>query len=181
MTTAAAVPGYGRGMDGLRTWTAGLALVACLGLAGCSPPSAPAGPGVPGTANPTVTTAATASTGTQATTAATTPSGPASPTTLKGLCAIALPGRTLLGWGAATVGDFRAYNYGPSNHKPPLARAFPGADDDVAGAWCATRAAKQATAWWAVVWQRTPRRAITVVGPGEGRHLGTVSGPPAVP
>ncbi len=181
MTTAGGEQRYGRGMG--RAGSSGVAvlLAACVGLAGCSAPSA-----VSGTAITSATAAATATTATAATTGttgapATSASPTPSPTTLRGLCAAALPDRTLLGWGAADVGDFRAYNYGPANHKPPLAKAFPGADDSVAGAWCATRAAKQATAWWAVVWQRTPRRAITIVGPGEGRSLARVSGPPVVP
>lgn len=182
MATAADVPGYGRDMHRVRTQAAGLALTACLGLcvAGCGVPSGWTGGGLPASSAPSRTTVSTASSA-SAGTASTSPSVTPSPTTVQGLCAAALPGRTLLGWGVGTVGDFRDYNYGPPNHKPPLAKAFPGAAADVRGAWCATRAAKQATAWWAVVWQRAPRRAITIVGPGEGTHLGEISGPPAVP
>ncbi len=164
----------------MRTRAVGLGLAACLGLAGCSFASeSVAGDGSSSAAAPT-STATTATAGTPATAAGTTSSRPASPTTVRGLCAQALPDRTLLGWGAATVGDFRAYRYGASNNQP-LAKAFPNADDAEAGGWCATRAAKQATTWWAVVYDRRPRRAITVVGPGEGKHLGRVSGPQVVP
>jgi len=182
MATAADVPGYGRGMHRVRSQAVGLALIAGLGLgvAGCSVPSGWTGGSLPASSAPSRSSASGASPA-AAGTASASPSVTPSPTTVQELCAAALPDRTLLGWGAGTVGDFRDYNYGPPRHKPPLAKAFPGAADDVAGAWCATRAAKQATAWWAVVWQRTPRRAITIVGPGEGTHLGEISGPPAVP
>jgi hypothetical protein len=100
--------------------------------------------------------------------------------TAQQLCTSALTGRSVLGWGTTTVGDLRAYRYGPQGNPPPLLKAFPGTPDDAPATWCATKAAGRATAWWGV-WSDEAHRVITINGPGEGHRLGEVSGPPPVP
>jgi len=171
----------------IRLWVTPVVLAACLVAGGCTP----AGLGGAGEGSSAAGATGGASTGAPAGTPSVTtgggdvrptaPATSATPLTPRQLCAAALPRRTLIAWGAGTVGGFRAYRYGTEGRRPPLANAFPGLGDDTPGAWCATRPAPQATAWWAIVPGREPKRAVTVVGSGEGRRLGEVSGPPAIP
>lgn len=167
-------------VHGVRTAgiAAGIALTACLALVGCGAPvgSQSSRSGAATSATPTSTT----SSGPTTTATSSGPTASTIPATPEDLCAAALPHRTLIAWGAGRVGDFRAYNYGPPGHKPPLAKAFPGVADQVIGAWCATRSG-MTSIWWAVVWQRKPQRAITLVGPGGDVHREWVDGPPQVP
>lgn len=168
----------------IRLWVTPVVLAACLAAGGCTPATT-GGAGQEPSAGGTSAGGAQAGTPSPTTAASdprpTSPATSAPPVTPRQLCTAALPRRTLLAWGSGTVGEFRAWRYGPEGRRPPLANAFPGLGDDTPGAWCATRPAPQATAWWAIAPGREPKRALTVVGTGEGRRLGEVSGPPAVP
>jgi hypothetical protein len=144
-------------------------LAAMLALTACSAPSTPL---------PTASVSEQASP--TASSTATVMKGPPPPLTAKEVCGVALPQQKLLGWGTTTVGDLRAYHYGPPRMKPPLARSFPGVPDDAAGYVCVTRAGTDASAWWGVV-DRTAAHAVTVNGPGEGQPLGRVSSLPPIP
>lgn len=99
----------------------------------------------------------------------------------KQVCVQALPGQTLLGWANATVGQLRAYRYGPPNARPPLESAFAGVPATQTAAWCLVRISPTSNSLWGVAPGQQPRRALTGTGPGEGRYVGQMNGPPQPP
>lgn len=106
---------------------------------------------------------------------------PARPLSVERACHRVLRSRDLLAWAPGTVAQFRAYQYGGPRPTVPLAHAFRGVPGGTRGAWCGTRAGRQATRWWAAIVGHRAASDITIHGPGEGVRRGAVSSPPRVP
>jgi hypothetical protein len=104
----------------------------------------------------------------------------AMPLSAEHICHRVLHSAVLLAWAPGTVAQFRAYQYGGPQPTVPLADAFPGVPGGTRGAWCGTKAGRQATEWWAVIPGHPAAFAIGVSGPGEGVRTGAVSGAPIV-
>lgn len=97
------------------------------------------------------------------------------------ICQGSFRSAVLLEWAPATVAVFRKYQYGGPKPIVPLAHAFASMSGSTRGAWCGTKAAGDATHWWAAVVGQKPASLITIHGPGEGVRHGLVSRPPQVP
>jgi hypothetical protein len=105
----------------------------------------------------------------------------AMPLSAEHICHRVLHSAVVLAWAPGTVAQFRDYQYGGPQPTVPLADAFPGVPGGTRGAWCGTKAGRQATEWWAVIPGHPAAFAIGVSGPGEGVRTGAVSGPIQVP
>lgn len=97
------------------------------------------------------------------------------------ICQGSFRSAVLLEWAPATVAVFRTYQYGGPKPTVPLAHMFASMSGNARGAWCGTKAGRDATHWWAVVVGQKPATLITIHGPGEGVRRGLVSRPPQVP
>lgn len=97
------------------------------------------------------------------------------------ICQGSFRSAVLLEWAPATVAVFRKYQYGGPKPTVPLAHAFASMSGSARGAWCGTKAGRDATHWWAVVVGQKPATLMIMNGPGEGVKRGLVSRPPQVP
>jgi hypothetical protein len=97
------------------------------------------------------------------------------------ICRGAFSGRRILGWADADVAHLRAYQYGGPIPHLPLRHAFGGVPAGTRGAWCWVLQSPGSASLWGALPGTQPRRAITVTGPGEGRYIGKMQGPPVVP
>lgn len=104
--------------------------------------------------------------------------GPLSP---QRICRGSFRSTVLLEWAPATVAVFRTYQYGGPKPILPLAHVFASMPGSARGAWCGTKAGRNATHWWAVIMGQKPATLMIMNGSGEGVRRGLVSRPPQVP
>ncbi len=97
------------------------------------------------------------------------------------ICQGSFRSAVLLEWAPATVAVFRTYQYGGPKPTVPLAHVFVSMPGSARGAWCGTKAGRNATHWWAVVMGQKPATLMIMNGAGEGIRRGLVSRPPQVP
>ncbi len=97
------------------------------------------------------------------------------------ICQGSFRSAVLLEWASATVAVFRTYQYGGPKPTVPLAHVFASMPGSARGAWCGTKAGRNATHWWAVVMGQKPATLMIMNGSGEGIRRGLVSRPPQVP
>jgi len=97
------------------------------------------------------------------------------------ICLGSFRSAVLLEWAPATVAVFRTYQYGGPKPTIPLAHVFASMPGSTRGAWCGTKAGRDATHWWAVVMDQKPATLMIMNGSGEGVRRGLVARPPQVP
>ena len=97
------------------------------------------------------------------------------------ICLGSFRSSVLLEWAPATIAVFRTYQYGGPKPTVPLAHVFASMPGSARGAWCGTKAGRNATHWWAVVVGQKPATLMIMNGSGEGIRRGLVARPPQVP